>query len=50
MENRERRTNQLRDFGWNRTQIDGLGGARIWCGQGVFNHNLVKIAALIDAK
>jgi IS5 family transposase len=39
-----------RDFGWNRTQIDGLGGARIWCGQGVFNHNLVKIAALIDAK
>jgi transposase, IS5 family len=39
-----------RDFGWNRTQIDGLGGARIWCGHGVFNHNLVKIAALIDAK
>jgi IS5 family transposase len=39
-----------RDFGWNRTQIDGLAGARIWCGQGVFNHNLVKIAALIDAK
>jgi IS5 family transposase len=39
-----------RDFGWNRTQIDGLAGARIWCGQGVFNHNLVKIAALIDTK
>ena len=39
-----------RDFGWNRTQFDGLGGARIWCGQGVFNHNLVKIAALIDTK
>ena len=39
-----------RDFGWNRTQIDGLQGARIWCGQGVFNHNLVKIAALVDAR
>jgi IS5 family transposase len=38
-----------RDFGWNRTQIDGLQGARIWCGHGVFNHNLVKIAALVDA-
>ena len=38
-----------RDFGWNRTQLDGLKGARIWCGQGVFNHNLVKIAALVDA-
>ncbi len=25
-------------------------GARIWCGQGVFNHNLVKIAALVDAR
>jgi IS5 family transposase len=36
-----------RDFGWNRTQIDGLDGARTWCGHGVFNHNLVKIAALI---
>jgi IS5 family transposase len=36
-----------RDFGWNRTRIDGLDGARTWCGHGVFNHNLVKIAALI---
>jgi IS5 family transposase len=39
-----------RDFGWNRTQIDGLDGARVWCGHGVFNHNLVKIATLIDGK
>ena len=31
-------------------QIDGLQGARIWCGHGVFNHNLVKIAALVDAE
>jgi transposase, IS5 family len=35
-----------RDFGWNRTRLDGLHGARTWCGHGVFNHNLVKIAAL----
>jgi IS5 family transposase len=37
-----------RDFGWARTRIDGLDGARTWCGHGVFNHNLVKIAALTD--
>jgi transposase, IS5 family len=35
-----------RDFGWSRTRIDGLTGTRTWCGHGVFNHNLVKIAAL----
>jgi len=37
-----------RDFGWARTRIDGINGARTWCGHGVFNHNLVKIAALMD--
>jgi IS5 family transposase len=36
-----------RDFGWARTRIDGIEGARTWCGHGVFNHNLVKIAALL---
>jgi IS5 family transposase len=36
-----------RDFGWNRTRIDGLDGVRTWCGHGVFNHNLIKIAALM---
>jgi transposase, IS5 family len=35
-----------RDFGWNRTRNDGIEGVRTWCGHGVFNHNLVKIAAL----
>jgi len=39
-----------RDFGWNRTRIDGLEGAKTWCGHGVFNHNLVKVAALAVAK
>jgi len=36
-----------RDFGWSRTRMDGLEGVRTWCGHGVFNHNLVKIAVLI---
>jgi IS5 family transposase len=39
-----------RDFGWNRTRIDGLEGAKTWCGHGVFNHNLVKVAALVVAR
>jgi IS5 family transposase len=37
-----------RDFGWTRTRNGGLEGARTWCGHGVFNHNLVKIAALMS--
>jgi IS5 family transposase len=36
-----------RDYGLNRTRIDGLRGARTWCGHGIFNHNLVKIAGLL---
>jgi IS5 family transposase len=36
-----------RDFGLARTRIDGLAGARTWCGHGVFNHNLLKVSALI---
>ena len=35
-----------RDFGWRRTRIDGLAGARTWCGHGVFAHNLIKISGL----
>jgi hypothetical protein len=26
--------------------MDGIDGARIWCGQGVLAHNLVKISGL----
>ncbi len=37
-----------RDFGLARTRIDGLHGARTWCGHGIFNHNLVKIAGLLE--
>jgi transposase, IS5 family len=36
-------------FGWDRTLMDGIDGARIWCGQGVLAHNLVKISSLIEA-
>jgi IS5 family transposase len=37
-----------RDYGLARTRIDGLDGARTWCGHGIFNHNLVKISGLIE--
>jgi IS5 family transposase len=37
-----------RDFGLSRTRINGLAGARTWCGHGIFAHNLVKIGALIE--
>jgi IS5 family transposase len=38
-----------RDFGLARTRIDGIEGARTWCGHGVFAHNLVKISSLLAA-
>jgi transposase, IS5 family len=33
-------------YGWDRTRLDDREGALIWCGHGVFAHNLVKISAL----
>ena len=30
--------------------MDGIDGARIWCGHGVLAHNLVKISGLLQAK
>jgi len=33
-------------YGWDRARFDGKKGAAIWCGHGVFAHNLIKIAAL----
>jgi transposase, IS5 family len=38
-----------RDFGLNRTRIDGINGARTWCGHSIFAHNLVKISRLINS-
>ena len=35
-----------RTYGWNRTRLVTIDGARTWCGQGVFAHNLIKIATL----
>ncbi len=37
-------------WGWNRTHIDGIDGARTWCGWGVLAHNATKVAALIDER
>jgi transposase, IS5 family len=37
-----------RDFAFNRTRLDGIDGARTWCGHSVFTHNLVKISGLIE--
>ena len=43
----EGRINHLkRNYGWNRTELTGINGARTWCGHGVFAHNLVKISTL----
>jgi IS5 family transposase len=35
-----------RGYGWDRSRLDGQHGAAIWCGYGVFSHNLAKIGAL----
>ncbi len=43
----EGRINHIkRSYGWNRTELTGINGARTWCGHGVFAHNLVKIGTL----
>jgi transposase, IS5 family len=43
----EGRINHLkRSYGWNRTELTAIAGARTWCGHGVFAHNLTKISAL----
>jgi len=33
-------------YGWDRTRLDDLSGARTWCGHGILAHNLVKITTL----
>jgi IS5 family transposase len=35
-----------RGYGMDRTRLDGIEGARIWVGHGIFAHNLVKIGTL----
>jgi len=38
-----------RNWGWNRTLMDSLTDAAIWCGWGVLAHNTTKIVALSTA-
>ena len=35
-----------RQYGWDRTRLDGIEGARTWAGYGVLAHNLVKVSIL----
>ncbi len=35
-----------RQYGWDRTRLDGTEGARTWAGHGILAHNLIKITAL----
>ena len=37
-------------FDLDRTRLDGLSGARTWCGYGVLAHNLTKVTALAATK
>jgi transposase, IS5 family len=37
-------------YGWDRTRMDGIQGAKTWCGYGVLAHNLVKISGLVAAR
>ena len=35
-----------RDWAWRRTRLRGHDGARVWCGHGVFGHNLLKLTQI----
>ncbi len=37
-------------WGWERTMLDGIEGARTWCGWGVLAHNATKISVLIEQR
>ena len=37
-----------RQYGWDRTRLDGTEGARTWSGYGILAHNLVKISGLAN--
>ena len=48
MADRQRRPDQhlKRRYGWDRTRLDSLEGAKIWTGHGILAHNLVRVADL----
>jgi IS5 family transposase len=37
-----------RDWAWRRTRLRNHAGVRIWCGHGVFGHNLLKLTELLQ--
>jgi len=37
-------------WGWERTALDGIDGARTWCGWGILAHNATKIAVLAEER
>lgn len=37
-------------YGWDRTLLDGFGGAQTWCGLGILAQNAVKISRLLETK
>jgi IS5 family transposase len=39
-----------RNFGWNRSLMDGIDGTQTWCGYGIFANNAIKISGLIADK
>ena len=39
-----------RSWGWSKSLVDGLDGAKVWCGYGIFATNSQKISGLVSAK
>jgi transposase, IS5 family len=39
-----------RNFGWSRSLMGGIDGAKTWCGYGIFANNAIKISGLIAAR
>ena len=39
-----------RSWGWSKTLMDGLDGAKVWCGYGIFANNSQKISGLVSAE
>jgi IS5 family transposase len=37
-----------RQYGWDRTRVNGTEGARTWAGYGILSHNLAKISRLAN--
>jgi hypothetical protein len=42
--------NLKHSWGWEHTALDGIDGARTWCGWGILAHNATKIAVLAEER